>query len=181
MPTHVALLRGINVGGRKMVAMDYLRALLEDLKFAEVRTLLQSGNVVFQSDTVRGAALERLLEDQIEKRFEQPVTCLVRTAAEWKAIVASNPFLKEAQTDPGRLVVMCLKKATTEEDVESLRKAIRGPETVRAKEKQLYIIYPAGQGTSKLTNALIEQKLGIRGTARNWNTVLKLASAMSSV
>jgi len=178
---HVALLRGINVGGRKMVAMAELRAVLEGLKLTDVRTLLQSGNVIFRTDGIRGPALERLLEEQIEKRFEQTVTCFVRTAAEWKAIVASNPFLKEAQDDPGHLVVACLKKAPKEEHVESLRKAIRGPEIVRAKEKQLYIVYPAGQGTSKLTNALIEQKLGTRGTARNWNTVLKLAAATASV
>jgi uncharacterized protein (DUF1697 family) len=176
MPMHVALFRGINVGGHKMVSMADLRVLLDGLKLTEVRTLLQSGNAVFQSDGLRGSALERLLEEQIEKRFEQTVTCLVRTAAEWKAIVAGNPFLKEARDDPGHLVVMCLKKAPKEEDVESLRRAITGPETLRAKEKQLYIVYPAGQGTSKLTNALIERKLGTSGTARNWNTVLKLAA-----
>jgi uncharacterized protein (DUF1697 family) len=178
MPMHVALLRGINVGGRKMVAMSELRALLGQQGFSEVRTLLQSGNVVFQSDKLRGPALERLLEDQIEKRFEQPVTCLVRTSSEWKGIIAGNPFPKEAEADPGHLLVMCLKKAPKEQDVESLRQGIKGPETLCAKGKELFIVYPAGVGTSKLTHGLIERKLGTNGTARNWNTVLKLAALM---
>jgi uncharacterized protein (DUF1697 family) len=71
---------------------------------------------------------------------------------------------------------MCLKKAAGAKEVDELTAAIKGPEIVRSDGKQLYIFYPAGIGQSKLTNALIERKLGTRGTARNWNTVLKLAA-----
>jgi uncharacterized protein (DUF1697 family) len=71
---------------------------------------------------------------------------------------------------------MCLKAAPSAKQVGELRAAIKGPEVIRADGKQLYIVYPAGQGHSKLTIALIEKKLGSRGTGRNWNTVLKLAA-----
>jgi uncharacterized protein (DUF1697 family) len=94
-------------------------------------------------------------------------------------IVESNPFPKEAKTDPGHLVAMCLKETPETADVRALQAAIAGPEIVRAKGSHLYIVYPAGIGTSRLTNAFIERKLGTRGTARNWNTVLKLQALAS--
>ena len=94
-----------------------------------------------------------------------------------KAVVAHNPFRDEAEADPARLVVMFLKTAPNRKDVEALQAAITGPETVRAHSRQLYIVYPNGIGRSRLTNTLLEDKLGIRGTARNWNTVKLVASS----
>jgi uncharacterized protein (DUF1697 family) len=176
MPVHVALLRAINVGGRNLVPMSGLRELLEGLGFAGARSLLQSGNLVFQSGRRQGTNLERLLEVETEKRFKAAADYLVRSADEWDTIVADNPFPKEAERDPGHLLVMCLKKAPEASDVKALEAAIKGPEIVRAEGKQLYLVYPAGIGTSKLTNTLIEKKLGTRGTGRNWNTVLKLGA-----
>ncbi|MCI0351600.1 MAG: DUF1697 domain-containing protein [Acidobacteriales bacterium] len=175
MSIQVALLRGINVGGHKMVAMSDLRDLCEALGFSEVKSLLQSGNLVFQSDRRAGAALERLLEVETAKRLGVSADYIVRSATEWKAIVARNPFPDEAESDPGHFVVMCLKTAPQASDVKALQAAFNGPEEVRCVSKQLYVTYPEGIGRSKLTNALIEKKLGTRGTGRNWNTVLKLA------
>jgi uncharacterized protein (DUF1697 family) len=179
MANHVALLRGINVGGNKLLAMADLRALWERLGFKEVSTLLQSGNVVFRSEGKTSQAIESLLEIEIEKRFGHTVPCLVRNSAELKKGVARNPFPKEAENDPSHLLVMFLKKEVKKNDVEALRAAIKGPEVLSASGRQLYIVYPAGIGTSKLTNSLIERKLGVSGTARNWNTVLKLATLLS--
>jgi uncharacterized protein (DUF1697 family) len=176
MSTHVALLRGINVGGRNMIAMSALRDLLAELGFAGARTLLQSGNVVFASDRRTGAALERLLEAETATRCGVSADYLVRTAEQWKTIVARNPFKDEAERDPSHLVVTFLKTAPHAKDVRALQEAIEGPETVRAVGQQLYVVYPAGIGRSKLTNMLIERKLGSRATGRNWNTVLKLAA-----
>ena len=90
--------------------------------------------------------------------------------------IARNPFPKEAESDPGHLLVVFLKEAPDAKSVKALQSAIKGPETVRSEGKQLYVVYPAGVGTSKLTNALIERTLGTRGTGRNWNTILKLAT-----
>ena len=173
MATHLALLRGINVGGHKMVAMADLRELLTQLGFGEVRSLLQSGNLAFQ-DARTSAQLERLLEAEAQKRLALQVTFFVRTAAEWRAIIARNPFPDQARRDPGHLVVMFFKDAPDRKRVEELTTAIAGPEEVRTEGRQAYIVYPAGIGRSRLTHTLIEKKLGTRGTGRNWNTVLKL-------
>jgi uncharacterized protein (DUF1697 family) len=174
MPFHIALLRAINVGGRNAVAMADLRGLCEALGCTGVRSLLQSGNLVFQ-DRRGGAALERLLEEETRKRLSLAVDYVVRSSAEWQTVIAHNPFPAEAERDPGHLLVLFLKQAAEEKSVQALRSAIRGRESVQADGKQLYLVYPDGIGRSKLTNTLIESKLGVRGTARNWNTILKLA------
>ncbi len=177
MTTYIGLLRAINVGGRNRLAMSDLRTFLESLGHSKVQTLLQSGNVVFEAKpTTSRTALERRLEAETKKVFKLDVSYCVRTVAEWEAIVSRNPFLREAKRDPARLVVMCLKAEPSSAQLMALRAAIRGPETVELDGGQLYAFYPAGQGASKLVNALIESKLQTRGTARNWNTVLKLAA-----
>jgi uncharacterized protein (DUF1697 family) len=174
MPSYIALLRGINVGGHNAVAMADLRKLATDLGFSDVATLLQSGNLVFNAGKRSGNALESLLERETAERVGVAVDYVVRSADEWKAVVAGNPFPQQAKDDPGHLVVVFLKTALPPKSVESLQAAIVGPEIVRGSGKQLYIVYPDGMGRSKLTGTLIEKKLDTRGTARNWNTVLKL-------
>lgn len=177
MTVHIALLRAINLAGRNPVAMADLRDLLSQLGFHDPRSLLQSGNLVFRSDTRSAAALERTLEAEAAKRLGFETDFFVRSAAEWKTIVAGNPFPEEAQRDPQHLLVMCLKDAPAAGDVKALRDAIRGREVVRTDGRTAYIVYPDGVGRSRLTTALLEKKLGTRGTGRNWNTVLKLAAA----
>jgi len=174
--TYVALLRGINVGGHKPVAMADLHHLLTQLGLADARSLLQSGNLVFGANGRTAARLERLLEAEAAKRLGLQTDFFVRSAKEWKSVVANNPFSKEAARDPGHLVVMALKDAPKDTDVKALQAAITGREVVRAGGKHLYIVYPDGIGRSRLTNAVIDKLLGTRGTGRNWNTVLKLAS-----
>ena len=173
---HIALLRGINVGGHNQVAMADLRDLLTQLGLADVRSLLQSGNLVFGANGRSAAQLERLLETEAAKRIDLQTDFFVRTAKEWKDVVARNPFRKEAARDPGHLVVMFLKGAPSVTGVKALQMAITGPEVVAAAGKHLYIVYPDGIGRSRLTNALVDKQLGTRGTGRNWNTVLKLAA-----
>jgi uncharacterized protein (DUF1697 family) len=174
LTTHIALLRGINVGGHRSVGMTDLRTFLTKLGFDDVRSLLQSGNVVFGSRARTGAELERFLEAESVKQFGIEIDFFVRAPEEWKTMIRQNPFRKEAELDPARLVVMLLKSPPRPEDVIALQEAISGAEIVRAKGRHLYAFYPDGQGRSRLTNAVIERKLG-RCTGRNWNTVLKLA------
>ncbi len=178
MKKHIALLRGINVGGQNLVAMAALRDMLGDLGFADCQTLLQSGNVVLDSPRLTGERLERFLEAETAARLKVECDYLVRTAKEWRAIIASNPFPDEADRDPGHLVVMCLKAAPTKAAVGELAAAIRGPELVRGAGQQLYVVYPDGIGRSKFTGTLIERTLKTRGTARNWNTVRRLAALL---
>jgi uncharacterized protein (DUF1697 family) len=174
MTPQIALLRAVNVGGIK-VSMADLKALLVDLGFEDVRTLLNSGNIVFRGKTT-GADLEKLLETEFAKRAGRPTEFFVRTAEEWNSIVDRNPMIDEARRDPGHLLVVVLKRAPTNRQVDALRGAIVGPEVVEADGRQAYIYYPAGVGQSKLTAKLIEKQLGSPGTGRNWNTVLKLAA-----
>ena len=163
----IALLRGVNVGGRAMIAMADLRELVTKLGFLNVRSILQSGNLIFDTKK-KPADVEKLLEKELE------VDVMVRTAAEMQAIVDANPFPKEAKNDPGRLVVLFLQGTG---DGKTLQKAIKDREIARGEGRQIYVYYPDGQGRSRLTNALIEKTLGTRVTARNWNTVLKLRDA----
>jgi uncharacterized protein (DUF1697 family) len=171
--THIALLRAINLAGRNMVSMGGLRDLLTGLGLQDVRTLLQSGNVVFRS-SASADALEKKLQAATAKELGVDVEFFVRTPVEWDALLAANPFSEEAERDPGHLLVMFLKEAVSPKPVAALQEAVKGREIVRAKGRQAYIYYPDGVGRSKLTNGLIEKKLGTRVTGRNWNTVLKL-------
>lgn len=174
--THIALLGGINVGGHKAVAMSDLRDLLTKLGFADVRSLLQSGNLVFRSDARPDTLLERLLETETEKRLGVRADVFIRNAKEWKEVVAHNPFRQEAERDPSHLIAMFLKTAVNVKDVKALQAAISGSEIIRGDGRQVYIVYPDGIGRSRVTNTFLEGKLGTRGTARNWNTVMKLAA-----
>jgi uncharacterized protein (DUF1697 family) len=176
MMIYVALLRAINLGGHRKVAMAELRDLLAQLGFDNARSLLQSGNLVFGSKLRAAAELERLLEAEVEARLACRTDCFVRTREEWKAVIAHNPFPEAAERDPAHLLVMSLKGAPDGEQVEALQGAITGPEVVRAYGRHLYIVYPVDIGHSRLTSTLIERKLGTRGTGRNWNTVLKLGA-----
>src|SRR5947209_17819687 len=108
---YLALLRGINVGGYRKVAMSDLRDLLAQLGFADGRSVLQSGNLVFRSRARPPAVLEPLLETECEKRLGARTDFFVRTAKEWEAVVAKNPFPTDAKRDPGHLVAMFLKSA----------------------------------------------------------------------
>jgi uncharacterized protein (DUF1697 family) len=154
--------------------MSDLRDLLADLGFGGVISLLQTGNLVIESDRQAGAALERLLEKATTERLGVFVDYIVRSADELEKIVARNPFPKEAKDAPSNLLVMFLKTTPSAKDEDALRASIKGPEIIGRYRKQLYVVYPAGIGRSKLTGALIEQKLGSRGTARNWNTIHRL-------
>jgi len=178
--TYVGLLRAVNLAGHNAVSMSALRDLAAGLGLQDARTLLQSGNLVFRSTVSAAAKIERLLEDGAASRLGVSTDFFVRSAAEWAQVIAANPFPAEAKRDPGRLVVVVLKSAPERAAVAALRKAIAGREQVRAKGREAFITYPDGQGRSKLTTALIERHLGTRGTARNWNTVLKLAAAAAA-
>jgi uncharacterized protein (DUF1697 family) len=179
MTTYIAVLRAINLGAHNRIAMGDLRAMLEKMGYEEPRTIVQSGNVVFRCSSASAGKIEQLLETASTKHLGVTTDYFVRSATEWQAIIAANPFPTEAKSDPGHLVMMCLRDAPTPAAVKALQAAIKGREIVRAKGKQAYFVYPDGQGRSKLTIAVIEKMLATRGTARNWNTVLKLGELAS--
>ncbi len=173
MPSFVSFLRAINVGGRNMIRMDALKALHESLGFKDVRTHLQSGNVVFRAKAADASKIERA----IKKTFDAEITVILRTAAELRRVVEANPFPRRA-AEANRYVVVFLSG----EPAGNLD-AYTGPEETQIVGRELYVYFGAGMADSKLTNALIEKRLGVRGTARNWNTVnrmLELAEALET-
>ena len=175
MTTYIALLRGINVGGNKMVAMAALRSAFEALGFKDVKTLLQSGNVVFTGAAKPTGVLEATLEQEIGRRIGFTPAFHVRTAEEWRAVVKANPFTEAAAKDPGHLLVTFFKTPIDRAQVKALQAAIAGSELVQARGRELYMTFPDGVGTSKAP-VLVGKMLGAGGTARNWNTVRKLAA-----
>jgi len=168
----VALLRGVNNVGSRRVAMDDLRQLFAKLGFAETKTLLNSGNILFKADRRSDATLEKFLEAETEHKFKLRVAYFIRTAAELNAIVRTNPFPKEAKKDPSHLLVAFLKEAPSAEDVAAVQARNKGPERIDVVGKQAYIYYPKGIADSKFRH-------GWDGTARNWNTVRKLIALLS--
>jgi len=180
MKTFVGLLRAVNLAGHNAVSMADLRVFLAAIGLENPRTLLASGNFVAGAAARGGAQLERQLERESAKRLKLETEFFVRTPAEWSDLVEGNTFRREAARDPARLVVVFLKSEPAPARVTALEGAIRGPETVRALGRHLFAYYPEGQGRSKLTAALIERHLGGPGTARNWNTVLKLHAMLES-
>jgi uncharacterized protein (DUF1697 family) len=175
---YAAFLRAVNVAGTSL-SMPALKALFERLGLQKPRTLLQSGNIVFETQKRRPADLELLLQRETEKQLKVRTEYFIRDDKELQRIVDGNPFVREARDDPGHLVVMFLKEAATQDNVSALQARITGHEVVRAGDRHLYITYPDGIGRSKLTNTVIEKALGTRGTARNWNTILKMHGVLS--
>lgn len=174
---YAGFLRAVNVAGNQL-SMTALKDLFGGLGFEEPQTLLQSGNIVFGTSRRNIAELEALVERETEKRLKVRTEYFMRDAKDLERIIAGNPFAREAQDDPGHLVVMFLKSAPAPRSVAELQAKITGPETVKAFNRHLYVTYPAGIGKSKLTNVVIEKTLNTRGTARNWNTILKVAAAL---
>ena len=175
MTTFVALLRAVNVGGRGTLPMARLRDLASGLGFEAPQTLLQSGNLVFRAQaSAKPIAVEHLLETALASQLDLHADVCVRTAAEWSRIIERNPFPSEAESDPGHLLVMALKRPAGAFEVRALQASIVGKEVAHADGAHLYLFYPDGIGRSRLTSAVIERAVGTRGTARNWNTVLKV-------
>ncbi|HEY3516082.1 MAG TPA: DUF1697 domain-containing protein [Gammaproteobacteria bacterium] len=179
MTVYVSMLRGVNVGGSGLIKMDALREAYESVGLADVRTLLQSGNVLFRSRLTDRQRLVKRIMQEIERCFDLQVEVILRTLAEVASIVDRGPVLSP-RADKSKLLVMFLSSVPDAAAQTALRKwhkdkglkemlEIRGPE--------IYLYYPDGVGRSKLTGAVIESKLDTAGTARNWNTLIKLVEA----
>ena len=176
MGRHVALLRAVNVGGRKL-PMAELRALCAGIGWEDAATYIQSGNIVF-SAAGRPAALETQLEKAIAQRFAMEVPVIVRTAAQWQNYAAANPFPKAAQDEPNRLMLLLSKRTPATGAEEAIQRKATAGEEVRRAGDALWIHYPQGSGTSKLTPTLIDRAIASPATSRNYRTVLKLGEML---
>lgn len=175
MSPHIALLRAVNVGGRKVLKDDLL-GLAKDLGFDDAKTLLASGNLVLWGKAGSDADIEKRLEDGLEKRMGLRTDFMVRSPAELKAIIAGNPFPDLVEVRPSHLVVNFLKHPIPAGDIEVLRAAITGRERVEGGCKELYVDFIDGIGELMLDRDWKKTKKAPVGTVRNWNTVMKLAA-----
>jgi uncharacterized protein (DUF1697 family) len=174
MTTYVALLRGINVGGRKRVPMQTLRDLLTGMGCEDVRTHLNSGNAVFSHPDGGAEALAAELEQAIARELGLSVSCLVRSGRDIRRVVDGNPFIGR-DVDPSRFLVTFLAGPADPAAVADLDPAAYAPEEFVLGAWELYLHCANGIRDSKLAKVLTERRLGTVGTARNWNTVTKLA------
>jgi len=181
MTAFTSLFRGINVGGNRLVKMPDLKALHEALGLRNVVTYIQSGNVVFTSDASDVTQLQKNIEQAFAEKFGFPVHVIVRSSSDLQEIVTKNPFQNQESKESKWIAVTFLATSPDNAAQEALLNAYKGPEEIFILGKEAYIYYPEGMGRSKLTHTLLEKKLKTNGTARNWNTVLKLQELSESL
>jgi uncharacterized protein (DUF1697 family) len=180
MKTYIALLRGINVSGHKIIKMELLRKMFEKMGFENVKTYIQSGNVVFQSNEKDISKLEELIRKEIEKEFGFDVHIKILISEELKSALDENPFLKDDSLDIKQHYFAFLGQNPSEENWEILKNLELNGELTELGNKVVFIHYPNGAGQSKLSNNLIENKLKVKSTMRNLNTSRKLLEMISN-
>ena len=160
--------------------MDDLRGLIDGAGFSTLGTIGASGNVAFRGPDRDPAEIEHEIETRLARDLRVPTAAFVRTSAQWNRIVERNPFPSEAERDPAHLTCWALKRSPSAPSWERLRSSVRGRERVAGRGREAYIVYPDGIGRSRLTSAVVEGALGTAGTARNWNTVVRLGELARS-
>lgn len=173
MPVIISLLCAVNVGGRNQVRMQDLKAAYASLGLEDVRTYIQSGNVVFRTAARDLNALQERIEDAIECTCHVRTIAILRTVQEWRGVVAANPMTARPELHPSKLLVMFFVSEPAAADQQRLLDSIPGNEEVHFSGREAFFYFPDGMGRSKLP-PLAARILKTRGTGRNWNTVLKL-------
>jgi uncharacterized protein (DUF1697 family) len=172
MAVYIAMLRGINVGPHKRIKMDRLRASFEGLGFKQVKTYIQSGNVVFKTGKISG--LGKKIEERLLNDFGFSVSVILRTREEMKKVIRGNPLLKEKGIDPLKLHVVFLSDAPTPAALTKLEGLTLPPDQARCSGKELYLYFPNGVSGSSLWKHPLDRVLSVTATMRNWNTVNQL-------
>lgn len=173
MQTWIALLRGINVGGKNILPMKDLRALLEDLNLKQVRTYIQSGNCIFECDGVDARTLSKKIADGIETTFHFRPQVLVLTKNDLDAAIAGNPY-PEGNDDPKSVHLFFLSEQPDKTDATALEKIRQASERFLLSDQVFYLHAPDGIARSKLA-AQAEKHLGVAATARNFRSATKIA------
>lgn len=183
MPVLISMLRGVNVGGHNRVKMDALRAVYASLKCEDVRTYVQSGNVIFRTKEKNTLPFAKKIQDAIEREFGFRPQIILRTCDEMRAALAANPFAGRRDVEPGKLLITFLAAEPGPGAEAALASLKPHKEELHLKGRELYIYFPDGAGKSKLPWSSVEKFLKVTGTARNLNSVIKMleiAEAMES-
>lgn len=174
MQTYIALLRGINVSGHKIIKMAELRTHLEELNFDNVRTYIQSGNILFGSKKADNKLLAAKINKLIKEKYGFDVPTIVVSTDELKTIFNSNPLLADSSRDLSKVYATILDDIPAKNDLTILNEADYTPEEFVYKEKLVYGYSPLGLGDAKLSNSYFEKILKVKATTRNWKTISKL-------
>ncbi len=180
MNTFVALLRGINVSGQKLIKMKDLTTMFQDMGFKNVQTYIQSGNIVFDSELSDLTYLETKISEQIKGTFGFDVPVLVRSPDYLEQILKKSPFEKYADFDRKKCGYVFLKNIPDPHGIIEIQNRTYENERVLIDNQCLYLYYLKGAGRAKLNNKVIEKRLGVSATGRNYNTLERLVSMAKS-
>jgi uncharacterized protein (DUF1697 family) len=161
--------------------MDALRAVYESLKLEDVRTFIQSGNVIFRTKEKNLPALAKKIQAAIEGKFGFHVEVILRTADELRQAIAANPFAKRRDVEPAKLLITFLFAEPGAEAHSTLPGLKSHPEELHLKGRELYIYFPNGMGKTKLPWSSVEKLLKVTGTARNLNSAVKMLAIAEEI
>lgn len=171
----IALLRGINVGGKRKILMADLKVLFTDLGFKNIETYIQSGNVLFDCDmSISAAEISTKIENAIATKFGFEVPIVISSIDEIKTAIETNPFLKDSETQIEQLHLTFLKQVAEDSELENIKNFDYSPDKFHIQNRYAFIFCNGKYHESKLTNDFFEKKLKVSTTTRNWKTVLKL-------
>jgi len=174
--THLALLRGINVGGKNILPMKDLADLFADAGCSQVKTYIQSGNVLLTATEEVAAELPAVIQNKIAEQFGLRVPVITRSRADMERVVAGNPMLKDGPLE--ELHAIFLADQPTEAQIKSLDPNRSPPDAYIVSGREIYLRFPNGTARSKFTNAYFDSKLKTVSTVRNWRTVTTLVEMM---
>lgn len=181
MPVLISMLRGVNLGSHNRIKMDVLRELYQSLKLEDPRTYVQSGNVIFRTKEKNTANLANKIQAAIAKKCGCSPDVILRTTEEMRSAVKANPFANRKNIEPGKLLVTFLQGDPAAHADASIANLRDYPEELHLKGRELYIYFPNGAGKSKLPWSKVDKLVGVTGTARNWNSVLKMLEMAESM
>ncbi len=178
---YIAILRGINVGGQRMIKMNALRQMFEGLGFQNVKTYIQSGNIIFTGKKEKQNELEKKIFKAIKEKFGFDVPVIVKKHKELKDIKANNPFIKDKTKDVAHLHLTFLSDNTKKENYNKIKTIHYQPDEFYLFGKAIYLYCPNGYGKSKLANSFWETKLKVIATTRNWKTIQELLTIADKI
>jgi uncharacterized protein (DUF1697 family) len=174
MTTYIAILRGINVGGKRMIKMEALKQMFVGMGFQNTLTYIQSGNVIFRAEKSDRNNLEQRIAKAISDSFSLDVPVIVKDMDELTQIVSANPFLSDESKNVDYLHVTFLDKTPAKELIKNITDKNFHPDEFQMINDASYLYCPNGYSNSKLTNAFFESKLKVTATTRNWRTTIEL-------
>lgn len=181
MKTYIAILRGINVSGQKLIKMDALRKMFEKMDFENVKSYVQSGNIIYSGKETDLQTLENRISHQIKEDFGFDVPVIVLTPEKLRRVVDENPFLRDPDKNPAYLHATFLAAKPENFDLQVIESKRQNGEELLIVGDVAYLYCPNGYGNTKLNNNFLESKLKTGATTRNWKTTLELLRMSSDL